>query len=90
MPKSLRRRKTTQKTPGFTPPTTGGRLGDELAGEHARHTAGIFSSLPITSQREKMNFAVVLLPLASWHQPLPYPREYRAMIEEFCEPTTCG
>ena len=26
----------------------------------------------------------MLLPLASWHQPLPYPPKYRAMIEEFC------
>ena len=32
-----------------------------------------------------MNFAVVLLPLASWHKPLPYPPKYRAMIEEFCK-----
>ncbi|MGA2032026.1 MAG: hypothetical protein ABSG68_07210 [Thermoguttaceae bacterium] len=34
--------------------------------------------------REKTQFAVVLLPLASWHKQLPYPPAYRAMIEEFC------
>ena len=33
---------------------------------------------------EKMKFAIVLLPLASWHHGLPYPRQYQAMVEEFC------
>ena len=31
-----------------------------------------------------IEFRIVLLPLASWHRPLPYPAGYRAMIEEFC------
>ena len=31
-----------------------------------------------------MEFRIVLLPLASWHGPLPYPPKYRAMIEDFC------
>ncbi len=31
-----------------------------------------------------MGFEIVLLPLASWHQGLPYPAKYRAMIEDFC------
>ena len=33
---------------------------------------------------QKMDFMVLLLPLASWHRPLPYPPKYRAMIEDFC------
>ena len=34
---------------------------------------------------KNMQFAIVLLPLASWHRPLPYPPKYRAMIEDFCK-----
>ncbi len=31
-----------------------------------------------------MRFTVVLLPLASWHRPLPYPPAYRVMIAGLC------
>jgi hypothetical protein len=32
----------------------------------------------------KMEFKIVLLPLATWHDPLPYPPAYRTMLKEFC------
>ena len=35
-------------------------------------------------RKQGMEFQIAALPLASWHKPLPYTSQYRAMLEEFC------
>ena len=82
VPKALRRRKTPQNAELYAADYRQ-RLGTHWQEDLAAHRREL-QQLPTTAEREKMNFVVVLLPLASWHKPLPYPPKYRAMIEEFC------
>jgi hypothetical protein len=82
VPKTLRRRKTS-KDPAVYASDYRRRLGpqwEEGIKDHRRELQGWLDCV----RAEKMNFAIVLLPLASWHKPLPYPAKYRSMIEEFC------
>jgi hypothetical protein len=82
VPKALRRRKTPQDSESFAADYQR-RLGPHWQEHLTEHRADL-QQLADYVKREKVNVAVVLLPLASWHQRLPYPREYKAMIEEFC------
>jgi len=86
VPKSLRRRKTPQNAELYATDYRQ-RLGTHWQEDLAAHRRDLQQFADYV-KREKMNFVVVLLPLASWHKPLPYPAKYRAMIEEFC--TTNG
>ena len=60
-------------------------LGSGYVGAEALRAQAELQQLADYLKREKINFAIALLPVASWHQRLPYPAEYKAMIEEFCE-----
>ena len=83
VPKRLRRRKT-EKDPAAYAADYQRRMGsdwEENIDLHRQELQGWFDYV----KSKNMNFAVVLLPLASWHKPLPYPPKYRAMIEEFCK-----
>ncbi len=82
VPKVLRRRKT-EKNAAVYAADYKKRMGpnwEEGIRQHRRELQQWLDYL----RTQKINFEIVLLPLASWHKPLPYPREYRAMIEEFC------
>ena len=83
VPKALRRRKTPNDAGSFAADYRR-RLGPQWREYLAEHRAEL-QQLAEYIKRKKMNFAVVLLPLASWHRPLPYPPTYRAMIEDFCK-----
>jgi hypothetical protein len=83
VPKSLRRR-STEKDPAAFAADYQRRMGTEWEKNIDLHRQELQAWFDYVKQ-EKMIFAVVLLPLASWHKPLPYPPKYRAMIEEFCK-----
>jgi hypothetical protein len=81
VPKALRRR-VTVKDPAAFAADYKRRMGPDWEANidlHRKELQAWFDY--VKSQR--MDFAIVLLPLASWHKPLPYPPRYRAMIEEF-------
>ncbi len=82
VPKALRRRRTSQNADVYAADYQH-RLGPHWQEDLAAHRTDL-QSLADYLKREKTNFVIVLLPLASWHKPLPYPAKYRAMIEEFC------
>jgi hypothetical protein len=58
-------------------------MGPDWEAELAQHRLELQQWLDSLRDR-KVDFRIVLLPLASWHRPLPYPAKYRAMIEDFC------
>ncbi len=84
VPKALRRRKT-EKDAAVYAADYKRRMGPNWENdirEHGRELQEWFDYV----RGKGMNFAVVLLPLASWHgPPLPYPPRYRAEIEAFCK-----
>ncbi len=83
VPNALRRRKT-EKDPAAFAADYQRRMGPDWETNldlHRKELQAWFDDV----KREKMNFAIVLLPLASWHKPLPYPPKYRATIDEFCK-----
>ncbi len=82
VPKALRRRRTEKDATAYAADYKN-RMGpdwEEGIRQNRRELQEWFKYL----RDQKMDFQVVLLPLASWHQSLPYPPKYRAMIEEFC------
>jgi hypothetical protein len=83
VPKSLRRRKT-EKDPAVFADDYRRRMGADWEKNIDLHRQELQAWFDYIKQK-KMNFAVVLLPMASWHKPLPYPPKYRAMVEEFCK-----
>ena len=83
VPKFLRRRKTEKDAAAFAADYRR-RMGPDWERNIDLHRQELQAWFDYV-KREKMNFAVVLLPLASWHKQLPYPPKYRAMIEEFCK-----
>jgi hypothetical protein len=83
VPKALRRRNTT-KDPVAYAAEYKSRMGPKWEEGIRQHRGELQQWLDYV-RSEKMEFKVVLLPLASWHKPLPYPAEYRAMIDEFCK-----
>jgi hypothetical protein len=84
VPKILRRRATEKDAAAFAA-VYEQRMGPDWEDgirKHGRELQDWFDYV----RSQKMNFAVVLLPLASWHgPPLPYPPKYRAEIEAFCK-----
>ncbi len=82
LPKALRRRNT-EKDPAVYANDYKKRMGlewEEGIRQHRRELQNWLDYL----RKENLEFKIVLLPLASWHKPLPYPPKYRAMLEEFC------
>ena len=82
VPKALRRRKTSKNADLYAADYRQ-RLGTDWQVNLTAHRRDL-QQLAEYINREKMDLVIVLLPLASWHEPLPYPRKYRAMVEEFC------
>ena len=82
VPKAMRRRNT-EKNPALYAADYKRRMGPDWEDGIRQHRRELQEWLDYL-RTEKIEFRVVLLPLASWHRPLPYPRKYRAMIEEFC------
>ncbi|MFI5360979.1 MAG: hypothetical protein ACHQ49_03325 [Elusimicrobiota bacterium] len=82
VPKALRRRNT-KKDPAVYAADYKRRMGPQWEEGIREHRRELQQWLDYV-RAHKMDFEVVLLPLASWHDPLPYPAKYRAMIEEFC------
>jgi hypothetical protein len=83
VPKALRRRRA-EKDPAAFAADYQRRMGPDWEANidlHRKEMQAWFDYV----KSQKMDFAIVLLPLASWHQPLPYPPKYRAMIEDFCK-----
>ena len=83
VPKALRRRNT-EKDPAVYAASYEKRMGKDWEEGIRQHRRELQQWLDYL-RAQKMEFTIVLLPLASWHKPLPYPRKYRSMIEEFCE-----
>jgi hypothetical protein len=82
LPKALRRRNTAKDAAVYAADYQR-RMGadwEEALQLHRQELQHWFDDL----RSQKVEFRIVLLPLASWHKPLPYPRKYRAMIEDFC------
>jgi len=82
VPRALRRRKT-EKNPAVYAADYQRRMGPDWEANIRAHRAELQQWYDYVREKN-IHFAVVLLPLASWHQSLPYPPKYRAMIEEFC------
>ncbi len=82
VPKVLRRRKT-EKDAAVYAADYKNRMGPQWEEGMRQHRQELQQWLDYL-RKEKIDFAIVLLPLASWHKPLPYPPKYRAMLEEFC------
>lgn len=82
VPKALRRRNT-GKDPAVYAASYKIRMGPEWEEGIRRHRLELQGWLDYL-RTQKMEFEIVLLPLASWHRPLPYPARYQAMIKEFC------
>ena len=82
VPKALRRRKT-EKDPAVYAADYKSRMGSQWEEGIRQHRHELQQWLDYL-RKEKIDFKIVLLPLASWHKPLPYPPKYRAMLEEFC------
>jgi hypothetical protein len=82
LPKALRRRNT-DKDPAVYAANYKSRMGPDWEAELTQHRLELQKWLDSLRSR-KVEFRIVLLPLASWHRPLPYPAKYRAMIEDFC------
>jgi hypothetical protein len=83
VPKALRRRNTAKDAAVYAA-NYEKRMGpdwEEGIRQHRQELQGWLDYL----RTQKLDFRIVLLPLASWHAPLPYPPKYRAMIEEFCK-----
>lgn len=83
VPKALRRRGTV-KDPAVFAADYKRRMGPNWEDDIRRHGRELQAWFDYVHSL-KMDFAVVLLPLASWHGPLPYPPKYRAEIEAFCK-----
>jgi hypothetical protein len=83
VPKALRRRKT-EKDPSVFAADYKRRMGPDWEANIDLHRQELQAWFDYVKGK-KMNFAVVLLPLASWHKPLPYPPKYREMIVNFCK-----
>jgi len=83
VPKALRRRNT-EKNAAVYAAAYKSRMGPEWEEGIRQHRRELQQWLEYV-RTEKMDFQVVLLPLASWHKSLPYPPKYQAMIEEFCK-----
>ena len=82
VPKAMRRRNT-EKNPAAFAAGYEKRMGPDWE-EGIRQQRGELQEWLGYLRTQKIELQVVLLPLASWHRPLPYPPKYRAMIEEFC------
>jgi hypothetical protein len=82
VPKALRRRSTTKDTAAYAAAYKK-RMRVDWEDGIQRHRQELQEWLDYLRGKH-VDFMIVLLPLASWHMPLPYPPKYRAMIEEFC------
>ena len=82
VPKVLRRRVTKKNAPDLAVAYKK-RMGPDWEEGIRQHRQELQEWLDFL-RAQKIDFRIVLLPLASWHRPLPYPPKYRAMIEEFC------
>ena len=84
VPRALRRRKTEKDPAAFTADYKR-RMGPHWEADIRQHGRELQEWFDYV-HGQGMNFAVVLLPLASWHgPPLPYPPKYRAEIAAFCK-----
>jgi hypothetical protein len=83
VPKALRRRNT-EKNAAVYAANYKTRMGPEWEEEIRQHRRELQEWLRYV-RTQGMDFKIVLLPLASWHKPLPYPAKYREMIEGFCK-----
>lgn len=82
VPKSLRRRDTTHDAAVYAADYKA-RMGPHWHEGIAESRSELQEWYDYVHAR-RMHFMIVMLPLASWHRPLPYPKEYRAMIQKFC------
>jgi len=82
VPKALRRRKV-EKDAAVYAADYEKRMGRDWEKRIEQHRQELQQWLDYL-RSQKIEFRIVLLPLASWHKPLPYPAKYRAMIEKFC------
>lgn len=83
VPKSLRRR-SASKDPAEYARAYERRMGPDWQSNMVRHVEEL-AGMADYVRGERMQMAVVLLPLASWHRPLPYPAQYRELVESFCK-----
>jgi hypothetical protein len=84
VPRALRRRNTEKDRAAYAADYAR-RMGPDWEDDIRRHGRELQAWYDY-ARGQKMSFAVVLLPLASWHgPPLPYPPKYRAEIEAFCK-----
>ena len=82
VPKSLRRRSTSKDAAAYGRMYEA-RMGADWQANMLAHRDDLRQFLRYVRQ-ERMQSAVVLLPLASWHRLLPYPARYRELVVELC------
>jgi hypothetical protein len=83
VPKAWRRRAAKQDSASFAEIYKNIRMGPLWEKGFEEHRAELQEWLAYL-RSQKIEFKIVLLPLASWHEPLPYPKKYHEMIAEFC------
>jgi hypothetical protein len=82
VPKSLRRRLET-KDPAVIAKNYQTRLGSRWQESMAKHKVELEHFVDSIQQRH-VKVVIVLLPLASWHQPLPYTSPYAKLVRDLC------
>jgi hypothetical protein len=83
VPKALRRRNT-DKDPLAYAAAYKTRMGPDWEEEIRQHRRELQEWFDYV-RAKGMDFEIVLMPLASWHQAIPHPAKYQEMIEEFCK-----
>ncbi len=82
VPKSMRRRNTTHDAAVYAADYKA-RMGPDWQAAMDRHFEELQDWYDYVHARGA-RFEIVLLPLASWHRPLPYTSRYDAMVRAFC------
>lgn len=83
VPKALRRRQTASD-PESLSRMYQRRMGPDWQQNMAIHRQELESFADYV-RGHGMQFSIVLLPLATWHRPLPYPPKYRELVVEVCK-----
>jgi hypothetical protein len=83
IPKALRRRNMSRDHKELAR-VYADRLGARWREYMAEHRRELESFIDYHQQR-RINVAIVLLPLASWHRTMPYTTPYRQLVEELCK-----